>query len=155
MLTEDKKAAILAHVAELRAHHQEEENEAWAPLEDRGALICYSPIGNTAPVDIKKAYDPDSKKREAMLEAVPFTHHDDIAVRIGGSTSFDYTHKTHHKGTNVALLIEKLGWNKTDAVYFGDRFHPGGNDEPVLGVIDTIPVDDHLHTYRILKQWFG
>lgn len=151
----DQKAAIHAHVAELRAYHGETENPDWHPLEDRGALICYSPIGNRAPVEVKKAYDPGAKKREVMLSAVPFVHHDDVAVRIGGSTSFDYTHKEQHKGTNVSRLITLMGWNKNDAVYFGDRFGPGGNDEPVLGVIDTVAVDDHMDTYRRLKEMFG
>lgn len=154
-LSAEQKLAIHSHIDELRSYHDQSENPEWHPIEDRGALVCYSPIGNRAPVDIKKVFDPDSTKREAMLKAVPFTHHQEVAVCIGGSTSFDYTHAKHDKGTNVRRLIDLMSWNQAECVYFGDRLHPGGNDAPVIGVIDTIAVKDHLDTFAKLKEMFG
>ena len=143
------KEEILAHINAIVDILEHDLNHDWAPIEDRGAQITFSPIGNTAPHDLKKAYDPDRKKREWMMEQIPFVS-DELIVKIGGSTSFDYIHKDRHKGTNVQKLIDLLGWNKEECVYFGDGLYPGGNDEAVIGVIDTVPVNDHLETYKIL-----
>ncbi len=144
---------ILDHIERLKAVIDHEMNPLWTPIEDRGSQITFSPIGNTAPVDVKMTYDPDRKKREAMLLQVPFVS-EELVVKIGGSTSFDYIHKDRHKGTNVQKLIDHKGWNKEECVYFGDGLYPGGNDEAVIGIIDTVSVDDHIHMYQILKEWF-
>lgn len=153
-LDEHHKAEILRHIEEITALLDHDLNHEWSPIEDRGAQITFSPIGNTAPHDLKQTYDPDRKKRDALLAAVPFVS-DELVVKIGGSTSLDYIHKDRHKGTNVAKLIDLMGWNKSEAVYFGDGLYPGGNDEAVIGVIDTVPVEDHLDTYRKLREMFG
>jgi HAD superfamily hydrolase (TIGR01484 family) len=153
-LDERHRNEILAHIDALRTHIEHEINEAWNPIEDRGAQITFSPIGNTAPVEHKQTYDPDRKKRESLLEKVPFIS-DELIVKIGGSTSLDYIHKDRHKGSNVAKLIQHMGWNKDEALYFGDGLFPGGNDEAVIGVIDTHLVDDHEHTYELLRKYFG
>lgn len=153
-LTESERAEILAHIAKIRSTLPYEINEDWNPIEDRGAQITFSPVGNTAPNEIKMAYDPDRKKRDAMLLSVPFQS-ENLVVKIGGSTSFDYIHKDRHKGTNVQKLIDLKGWDKAECIYFGDGLYPGGNDEPVIGVIETVPVVDHLDTYRKLQEMFG
>lgn len=153
-LDDAHREEILAHIRSLMEHVDHDINHDWNPIEDRGAQITFSPIGNTAPVEHKKTYDPDRKKRESLLEKVPFIS-DDIIVKIGGSTSLDYIHKDRHKGTNVAKLIAHKGWNPDDSLYFGDGLFPGGNDESVIGVIDTHPVDDHLHTYELLRKFFA
>ena len=88
------------------------------------------------------------------MAAVPFVS-DDLVVKIGGSTSLDYIHKDRHKGTNVQKLIDHMSWDKENCIYFGDGLYPGGNDEAVIGVIETVPVLDHLDTYAKLKQMFG
>jgi HAD superfamily hydrolase (TIGR01484 family) len=153
-LSESERQEILEHIAKIRATLPENINEEWKPIEDRGAQITFSPVGNTAPNEIKMAYDPDRKKRDAMLLAVPFVS-ENLAVKIGGSTSFDYIHKDRHKGTNVQKLIDLKGWKKDECIYFGDGLYPGGNDEPVIGVIETVPVNDHLDTYQKLQAMFG
>lgn len=142
---------ILDHISEIMAILDHEVNHDWNPIEDRGAQITFSPIGNTAPVDIKKTYDPDRKKREHFLKTIPFAS-EDLIVKIGGSTSLDYIHKDRHKGTNVKKLIDLLGWNKDECIYYGDGLFPGGNDEAVIGVIDTVLVEDHLDTERRLNE---
>lgn len=144
---------ILRHIDTIVEILDHELNHDWNPIEDRGAQITFSPIGNTAPVEHKKTYDPDRSKREEIMRRVPF-HSEDLVVKIGGSTSLDYIHKDRHKGTNVQKLIDLMGWDNDECVYFGDGLYPGGNDEAVIGVIETIPVDDHLDTYRKLQEKF-
>lgn len=145
------KAEIMAHIEAIIELLDHDLNHEWSPIEDRGAQITFSPIGNTAPVELKMTYDPDRRKREAFMAQVPFQS-DELVVKIGGSTSLDYIHKERHKGTNVQKLIDLMGWDKDECVYFGDGLYPGGNDEAVIGVIDTVPVKDHLETYDILLR---
>lgn len=153
-LDDSHRAEILAHIEAITALLDHELKHEWTPVEDRGAQITFSPIGNTAPVEHKRTYDPDRKKREYLMQQVPFES-EELVVKIGGSTSLDYIHKDRHKGTNVQKLIDLKNWNKDDCVYFGDGLYPGGNDEAVIGVIETIAVDDHEDTYRRLKEMFG
>lgn len=152
-LTEDHRNEILSHIETLIKNLEHDINHDWNPIEDRGAQITFSPIGNTAPVEVKSTYDPDRKKREALMQKFPFFS-EELIVKIGGSTSLDYIHKDRHKGTNVQKLIDLMGWNKDECVYFGDGLYPGGNDEAVIGVIETVPVTDHIDTYNKLKQFF-
>ncbi len=147
------RAEIQSHIDEIVKLLDHDLNPDWHPVEDRGAQITFSPIGNRAPVEFKKTYDPDRKKRESWLAQVPFQS-DDIMVKIGGSTSFDYVHKDRHKGANVKKLIAQMGWDPAECIYFGDGLYPGGNDEVVIGVIDTVLVQDHLDTYQKLQDMF-
>ncbi len=149
-LSEVERAEILAHIETLLEILPTAPNPEYSPIEDRGAQITFSPIGNTAPVELKRTYDPDRKKREALLSKIPFTS-DELVVKIGGSTSFDYIHQNRNKGTNIQKLIDLLGWNSEDCIYFGDGLYPGGNDEAVIGVIKTVPVTDHHDTYNKLQ----
>ncbi|MCA9354423.1 MAG: HAD-IIB family hydrolase [Candidatus Kaiserbacteria bacterium] len=153
-LDESHRAEIMAHIDAIVNILDHDLNLEWDPIEDRGAQITFSPIGNTAPVEVKMTYDPDRKKRDALIEKVPFESND-LVVKIGGSTSFDYIHKDRHKGTNVQKLIDLKGWDKNDCVYYGDGLYPGGNDEAVIGVIETVSVEDHLDTYTKLKELIG
>lgn len=149
-LEDNYRGEIMAHIQAIVAELDHEPNLDWVPIEDRGAQITFSPIGNQAPVEIKQSYDPDRSKRFALLDKVPFNS-EDLVVKIGGSTSYDYIHKDRHKGSNVQRLIDVKGWNADECVYFGDGLYPGGNDEAVIGVIDTIAVTNHLDTYDRLQ----
>lgn len=153
LLEESHRQEILRHIDAIVEILDHDLNHDWKPIEDRGGQITFSPIGNTAPVEFKKSYDPDRTKREEIMRRVPFIS-DELVVKIGGSTSLDYIHKDRHKGTNVQKLIDLMDWDKDECVYFGDGLYPGGNDEAVIGVIETIPVVNHLDTYRILQEKF-
>lgn len=151
-LSEEHKQEIHDHIARVIDLLDHDLNHEWNPIEDRGSQVTFSPIGNTAPVELKRHYDPERLKREKWLQEIPFAS-EELMVKIGGSTSFDYIHKDRHKGTNVQKLINQMGWNKEDCVYFGDGLYPGGNDEVVIGVIDTVLVQDHLDTYNRLLEF--
>ena len=150
-LSEEQRQEIMTHIQKLTALLPYTPNPDWTPVEDRGCQITFSPIGNTAPVEEKQAYDPDRKKRDALLEAVPFES-EELVVKIGGSTSLDYIHKDRHKGTNVQKIIDLKGWKNQECVYFGDGLFPGGNDEAVIGVIETVPVEDDVDCLRKLRE---
>ncbi len=152
-LTESHRKEILNHIDSIVYILDHELNHDWNPIEDRGAQITFSPIGNTAPANKKKVYDPDRKKRESFMKKIPFESAE-LVVKIGGSTSFDYIHKDRHKGTNVQKLIDLQNWNNNECIYFGDGLFPGGNDEAVIGVIETVSVTDHNDTFEKLNKMF-
>lgn len=112
------------------------ESEPWGPiLEDRGSQITYSALGQSAPVDVKTAWDPDGAKKE-LLRAYAAERLPDLEVRSGGSTSVDVTKKGIDKAYGTRKLMDILGLGVGDILFFGDRLDEGGNDRPVkdLGV---------------------
>jgi len=154
VLTETEKNKILSHISQIVTENDFEWQDEADIIEDRDSQIAYSLIGHHEDVARKKLSDPKLELRQHALATYPLVD-DAIEVRISGSTTLDYLRKGSHKGTNVARLIKHYGWNKDDCLYFGDRLHPGGNDEPVIGVIDTVAVVDHEHTYQLLKEAFN
>jgi hypothetical protein len=150
-LEDQHREEIHAHIKAICAILDHEIHHEWTPIEDRGSQITFSPIGNTAPIDVKMAYDPNRTKREELLKRIPFVSRE-LTVKIGGSTSFDYIHKNRHKGTNVQRLITYKGWDPDACIYYGDGLFPGGNDEAVIGVIETVLVTDHNDTLQKLQS---
>lgn len=143
LLTDKEREEIMAHIHQFGVIKEDQ-------LEDRGCQITYSLTGHHAPIEIKKAFDPDGEKRKYILKTYPLES-DTIEVKIGGSTCLDYYPKGFNKGTNVAKFIEYMGWDKDDCIYIGDALFKGGNDETVIGVIETHQVKNHLETLEYLK----
>lgn len=120
-------------------------------IQDRGCQISYSLLGHNEEISKKEAFDPGGNLvRKELLEKFPFIS-DAIEVKIGGTTTLDYTAKGRHKGYYVDRLIEEMKWDKGNCVYFGDMLFPGGNDETVIGVIKTQPVTDPADTLMQLQ----
>ena len=153
-LTADQKTEIMNHAKQIWSvcrHEVPDENDLF---EDRGAQISLSLYGHHADPAEKKAFDGDFAKRKALLSQLPFIS-ENLEVKLGGSTCFDYFPKGKNKGFNIDRLINKMEWDKDECLFFGDALFPGGNDETVIGIIETIPLEDHLDTYRKLKEMFG
>lgn len=118
--------------------------------EDRGCQIGFSLTGHHAPVEIKRAFDPDGRKRREILDKYPLP--EGIECRIGGTTTMDYFAKGLNKGYNVKKLLEILHWKPEECMYIGDALFPGGNDETVIGIIPTHAVKNHEETYEYLSS---
>lgn len=112
------------------------EERTWGPiLEDRGSQITFSALGQEAPVDAKRAWDPTGEKRERLRAALePLLP--ELEVRSGGSTSVDITLRGVDKAYGMKRLSEHTGIDLDDMLFVGDRLDEGGNDYPVraLGV---------------------
>ncbi|WP_442576631.1 HAD-IIB family hydrolase [Microbacterium sp. F51-2R] len=133
-LTDDEKARVLAAVEEEARRLGFWESETWGDiLEDRGSQITFSALGQRAPLDAKKAWDPTGEKkntlRAAIAERIP-----DLEVRSGGSTSVDITHRGIDKAYGMRQLAEQTGIPLDDMLFVGDRLDPDGNDYPVLAM---------------------
>ncbi|MBP9749566.1 MAG: HAD-IIB family hydrolase [Candidatus Pacebacteria bacterium] len=148
-LTPQEVAEIEAHIAALpRTWDVPDLNDL---VEYRGSQVSYSVYGHHAPVDEKERFDPDQNKRKAMLAAVPLVS-ETVEVKIAGTCTLDYFRKGKNKGYNVARLIEHEDWKTDECIYFGDAVYPGGNDETVIGVIETVGVENPDDTYdKLLK----
>ena len=108
----------------------------WGPaLEDRGSQITFSALGQEAPIDAKRAWDPTGEKRAALRDAVaPLLP--GLEVRSGGATSIDITLEGVDKAYGMRRLAEVTGIGLERMLFIGDRLDPEGNDYPVkvLGV---------------------
>ena len=108
----------------------------WGPaLEDRGSQITFSALGQEAPIEAKRVWDPTGEKRAALRDAVaPLLP--DLEVRAGGATSIDITLKGVDKAYGMRRLAEVTGIGLERMLFIGDRLDPEGNDYPVkvLGV---------------------
>lgn len=99
-------------------------------IENRGAQVSLSALGQQAPISEKEAWDPDHTKREALRAAVaPLLP--DFDVKIGGRTTIDVTKHGITKAYGVRKLAEHLGIAVADMLYVGDELRLGGNDEVV------------------------
>lgn len=130
------------------------EAEPWGDIiEDRGSQITFSALGQQAPLDAKKAWDPDGAKKEQLRSAVA-ERLPDLEVRSGGSTSVDITRKGVDKAYGIAELAEQTGIPIADMLFIGDRLDPGGNDYPVIKTgIETHAVTDWEETAEFVENY--
>lgn len=131
-LTDDEQARAAAVLEEgARALGLWEPNTWGDRVELRGSQVTFSALGQQAPVDAKKAWDPDGAKKES-LRAFAAERLPELEVRSGGSTSVDITRAGIDKAYGVRKLLDRLGLAPDQAVFFGDRLDEGGNDYPVI-----------------------
>jgi phosphomannomutase len=107
------------------------ESDTWGDiLEDRGSQITFSALGQSAPVDAKRAWDPDGSRKESLRAAVA-PQLPDLEVRSGGSTSIDITRKGIDKAYGMRKLADLTSIPISRMLFVGDRLDEGGNDYPV------------------------
>ena len=99
-------------------------------IEDRGSQITFSALGQQAPLDAKRAWDPTGDKKRALRDAVA-EDLPDLEVRGGGSTSVDITRHGIDKAYGMGKLVEITGIAPEDMLFIGDRLDEAGNDYPV------------------------
>ena len=121
-------------------------------LENRGTQITFSAMGQLAPVDEKKKWDPKFSKRliliEKLIQLIP-----EFDIRAGGSTSIDVTHKGIDKRYAIAQIEKYLGFTKGDMLFIGDAIFPGGNDYAVHEAgVKCIETSGPEHTLQIIEE---
>jgi hypothetical protein len=120
-------------------------------IEDRGSQITFSALGQRAPIEEKKKWDPDFSKRQKMKlqleQLMP-----GFSVRLGGTTSVDVTKPGIDKAYGIAKLRDTLGVAFDEMLFVGDALFPGGNDYPAkqAGVV-SIQVRDPNETKRVVE----
>ncbi|MDQ5955628.1 MAG: phosphomannomutase [Patescibacteria group bacterium] len=113
----------------------EEPKPVWGQrIEDRGAQISFSPLGQQAPVEAKEAWrteynDLRTAAWEQLVQLLP-----EFDVKMGGITTIDIVHKGITKAYGVKKFAELTNVTIKDMLYVGDALGEGGNDAVVLEV---------------------
>lgn len=159
LTAEQKASALVAVEAEAkRLGFWEPDNgtRTWGPvLEDRGSQITFSALGQSAPVDAKKAWDPTGAKKNTLRAAVE-PHLPDLEVRSGGSTSIDITRRGIDKAYGMRRLAELTGVAFEEMLFVGDRLDPDGNDFPVIALgIPTRAVEGWEDTAAVVEEFLA
>jgi phosphomannomutase len=120
-------------------------------IEDRGSQVTYSGLGQQAPLDEKKKWDPDFAKRDKIKELldkmIP-----EFAVNLGGATSVDVTKHGIDKKYGIHKLRDVLDIKISEMIFIGDAIFPGGNDYPAkqAGAF-SIRVSDPNETKTVIE----
>jgi len=120
-------------------------------VEDRDSQITFSALGQKAPLEPKKAWDPDFKKRKKIKtildKLIP-----DFAVNLGGATSIDVTKPGIDKAYGMHKLHDMLKIPISQMLFMGDALFDGGNDYPARTTgADCIQVRDPEETKRVIE----
>ena len=124
-------------------------------IENRLSQVTFSALGQKAGTEVKYAWDPDCKKRNAIVElakkAAP-----EFDYEVGGTTSINAFVPGMNKKFGMTHLMEELDVDEGEILYFGDMTQPGGNDYPVVEMgIETITVRSHEDTAYALRGILG
>ncbi|MFY9779752.1 MAG: HAD-IIB family hydrolase [Candidatus Baltobacteraceae bacterium] len=129
-----------------------QEKKIWGELiEDRESQITYSALGQQAPLEEKKKWDPDFTKRK-RIKGILDRSLPDFSVRLGGSTSIDVTLPGIDKAYGIRKLRDVLGVPIVQMIYVGDALFPGGNDYPTRETdANCIQVANPGETKRVIE----
>jgi len=154
--TEEEKKKITASLEKAVGDSGFKAKKVWGEtIEDRGSQVTYSALGQKAPLDEKKKYDPDFKKRDKIKKEldklIP-----EFAVNLGGATSIDVTKKGIDKAYGIHKLRDVLGIAINEMIFIGDAVFPGGNDYPAkeAGVF-SVRVSGPDETKRVVEGIIG
>ncbi len=129
-----------------------EENPWGDIIENRHSQVTFSALGQDAPLELKRAWDPTGKKRAALAEAVA-KRLPELEVRSGGATSVDITARGIDKAYGMDALVRQTGIAKEDMLFMGDRLDEGGNDYPVRAAgWPTYAVESWQHTAGVVTD---
>lgn len=124
-------------------------------IENRLSQVTFSALGQAMGTSEKYDWDPDCKKRQAIVDEcqklLP-----GFLYEIGGTTSINVAAPGMNKEFGMKHLLEELKVDKSEVLYFGDMTQPGGNDYPVVQMgVDTITVRSHEDTVYALRGILG
>jgi len=151
-LSQAQKQQIIGALQAAVAQSGFQATKTWGePIEDRESQITYSALGQQAPLDEKKTWDPDFAKRQ-KIKAILDASLPEFSVRLGGSTSIDVTLPGIDKAYGIRKLRDILTIAIERMLYVGDALFPGGNDYPVRETgAACIQVDNPHETRRVIE----
>ncbi|MEX0935222.1 MAG: HAD-IIB family hydrolase [Candidatus Paceibacterota bacterium] len=121
-------------------------------IENRGAQITFSGLGQEAPLSEKKKWDPERKKRKSIQSALA-PKLPSFDVRLGGSTSIDVVKKGQNKGAGVERLAQHISIPLSSLLFIGDALFEGGNDASMRDIgVESIRVDNPEETKKYIQS---
>ena len=122
-------------------------------IEDRLTQISMSALGQHAPLELKKEWDPNQNKR-LEIKKILEGKLSDVSIIIGGTTTLDILPSGFDKAKGLKRLLNKLNMTIEDMVFVGDAIFPGGNDYSVYEAgIESIRVSGPSEAKEIIKKW--
>ena len=150
--TDEEKEKIISSLQKAIGLSDFKAERVWGELiEDRGSQITFSAIGQQAPLEEKKKWDPDFAKRKQMKafldKSIP-----EFSVRLGGTTSVDVTKQGIDKAYGIRKLRDILGVAIVEMIFIGDALFPGGNDYPAKEAgVASVQVKGPQETKRVIE----
>ncbi|QAA83094.1 HAD-IIB family hydrolase [Aequorivita sp. H23M31] len=150
--TEKEKKHILDSLQDaVKAANLNIEKTWGEQIEDRGSQITFSALGQKAPLEEKKGWDPDFAKRKKITKPLEKTLQG-FSVGMGGTTSIDITKPGIDKAYGINKLKEIIKIDIPQMIFIGDALFEGGNDYPARKTgVDCIQVRDPEETKSIIK----
>ncbi|MBC7836281.1 HAD-IIB family hydrolase [Acetobacteraceae bacterium] len=124
--------ALKEGLAETGLNNIPERKPEWGQqIEDRDAQITFSALGQHAPPEEKKKWDPTREKRKPLYQAL-LRRLPDFSIGLNANTSIDITRKGVNKAYGIRKLIEFTDISVSEMLYIGDALEEGGNDAIVV-----------------------
>ena len=125
---------------------------AWGErIEHRGAQVALLALGTDAPLVEKRAWDPDRRKRSALVDAISARLPAGYRATIGGTATIAIAKARVDKAYGVRQLCTRLHISEADVLYVGDELGTDGNDASVLATnAQVYAVDDSTDTTRVI-----
>lgn len=154
--TAAEKTKIIASLNTALAESGVKVDRLWGEaIEDRGSQITYSALGQRAPLDEKKKWDPDYAKRK-RITALADKLIPEFSVRMGGATSIDVTKPGIDKAYGIRKLRDVLTIKLPEMLFVGDAIFPGGNDyPPEQAGVCSVCVNGPHETKRVIQTVIG
>lgn len=151
--TDDEKTQIITALNDAIKQSKTKVTKTWGEqIEDRGSQITYSALGQKAPLDEKKGWDPKFVKRK-KIKTILDKKLTSFSVQMGGATSIDITKPGIDKAYGIRKLKSVLGIKISEMLFIGDALFEGGNDYPASTTgADCIQVRDPDETKRIIES---
>jgi phosphomannomutase len=148
----DEKGKIISSLAQAIGASGFKVEKVWGEvIEDRGSQITFSALGQRAPLEEKKKWDPDFSKRKKIKTALDHLL-PEFSVRLGGTTSIDVTKPGIDKGYGIQKLRDTLGIAVAEMLFIGDALFPGGNDYPAKKAgAESIQVRDPEESKQVIE----
>lgn len=133
LLPKEKKAIMNALLSSMEeTGFAKPEGKVWGErIEDRGAQISFSGLGQEAPPEEKKIWDPDKKKRTPLYKALAEKLPRGFIARMNATTTIDITRAEVSKAFAVREFSRLSRTPISHMLYVGDALFAGGNDEIV------------------------
>jgi hypothetical protein len=148
----DRKAIISALEEAIENFHLEPEEKFGELIEDRGAQITYSGLGQLAPIDKKKEWDPERSKRLQIINRVKESF-PDYSFDMGGISSIDVTKKGVNKAYGIHKIESVFSIPVSKMVFVGDAIYEGGNDFPATTTgVECIKVKNPQNTKDYIRS---
>ena len=157
-LTENERDKIFASFASAfeRLNYTHPNERYGEVIEDRGAQITFSALGQQAPPELKKRWRDTNPGVRVKIKNALQAYLPEFEIRFGGLTSIDVTHKGIDKAYGIGKIEQTLGINRKQMFFVGDDLGPNGNDYPIKKAgVDCEAVTGPEDTKKIIRRILG